>query len=136
MFKKLIEYIGKSITKDGKVSSTRVSSYFILGAIVLISIVFVSIEVVNSIIMWKTGMPYAIPGEHIAIFGMILTHHLALLGINKAAETKVEQAVQDKMKSHNQINPKDIPTKAPESPSVPDWSSNKDNEGPEDSENV
>jgi hypothetical protein len=116
MTNKIFTYIGKSITKDGKVSSTRVSSYFILGAIVLISIIFASIEVVNSIIMWKTGMPYTVPGEHIAIFGMILTHHLALLGINKAAETKVEQAVQDKMKSHNQINPKDMPTKAPDTP--------------------
>jgi len=114
IFQKIAEYIGKSILgKDGKVSSSRMSSYFILGSIILTSILFVVIELVNAIILWKTGMPYTIPSEHIVIFGMVLAHHLTLLGINKNAETKVEQAVQDKLKSLNTLNPKDIDTEAP-----------------------
>lgn len=129
IFKRITDSIGKSITgKEGKTSSTRISSYFILGSIILISLLFVAIEIVNAIMMWKTGVPYAIPGEHLAIFGMILAHHLTLLGINKTAETKVEQAKQDKMKAHNQINPRDIDL------SIPGYT--PDEEGPDDSGNV
>lgn len=118
MFIKLREYIGRSVTsKDGNTSSTRISSYFILGAITLISLVFVVIEIINAIITWKTGVTYVVPGEHIAIFGMILTHHLALLGINKTAETKIEQAKQDKEKMLS-INPKNIDTNPPGKPNV------------------
>lgn len=109
----ILSYIGKSISKDGQVSSTRIASYFILGGILTSIGIFISVEAVNAIVMWKQGLAYVIPNEHIVLFGMILAHHLTLLGINKNAETKVEQAIQDKLKSHNQINPKDIPTSFP-----------------------
>jgi hypothetical protein len=135
LFKKLVDSIGRSITgNEGKTSSTRISSYFILGAISTIAFIFVLIEVINAIIVWKTAMPYVIPGEHITIFGMILAHHLTLLGINKTAETKVEQARQDKMKSLNQLNPKDMPTEAPQYPETPKYSPGE--EGPSDSGNI
>ncbi len=113
-FERLLRYIGWSTKgKDGKTSSSRISSYFILGSILTTSLVFIVIELVNAIIVWNTGEPYVIPSEHIVIFGMILAHHLTLLGINKNAETKVEQAVQDKLKSLNELNPKDMPTDVP-----------------------
>jgi len=134
IFKKIANGIGMSTqSKEGKISSTRISSYFILGAIVLISLLFVTIEIVNAIMMWRTGVPYVIPGEHIAIFGMILTHHLALLGINKTAETKVEQAKH----AHNKINPKDMLTEAPQYPEVPNYIPDEGmDEGPSDAGNI
>jgi hypothetical protein len=134
IFKKIGNAIELSTqSKEGKTSSTRISSYFILGAIVLISLLFIAIEIVNAIIMWKNGAPYVIPGEHIAIFGMILTHHLALLGINKTAETKVEQAKQ----AHNKTNPKDMSTEVPKYPEVPDYIPDEGmDEGPSDAGNV
>lgn len=105
----LMDYIKKSVLdKKGKVSSSRLSSYAILISILLSAVVFIGIELINAIILWKSGAPYVIPSEHIVIFGMVLAHHLTLLGINKNAETKVEQAVQEKLKSLNEINPKDI----------------------------
>lgn len=112
---KLLTLMGKSVISkmDGKVSSTRLSSFYFLLAIFVYSIGFICLEVINAIVLWKTGMPYVIPSEHIVVFGMLLAHHLTLLGINKNAETKVEQAVQDKLKSLNNNNPKDIPTIPP-----------------------
>jgi len=112
---KLLSFMGKSILskKDGKPSSTRISAYYLLLAIFTFSGLFIMMEGVNAIVLWNTGKPYVIPFEHITIFGMILAHHLTLLGINKRAETKVEQAVQEKLKHLNNLNPKDIPTTPP-----------------------
>ncbi len=112
---KLLTLIADSArsTKDGKVSSTRLSAYFFLASIISFTISFISIMSTNAFILWKSGAPHIIPSEHIVIFGMLLAHHLTLLGINKNAETKVEQAVQDKLKSLNnsndktEVNPKD-----------------------------
>ena len=137
IFNKILAYIGKSITKDGKVSSTRVASYFILSGILTSIAIFASVEIVNAIVIWKQGLYYVIPNEHIVIFGMVLAHHLTLLGINKNAETKTHQATEDKLKTQNQLNPKDMSTAVPEYPETPKYI-NKDNEdeGPSDADNV
>lgn len=113
--KKIFDVIGKSIydKKDGKVSSTRVSSYFILGGILTAVVTFIGIDVANAIIAIMNKGFYEVPSNHIILYGMTLAHHLALLGINKNAEHKVDVAVQDKMKSLNQLNPKDMPTTPP-----------------------
>lgn len=106
---KILSFMGESVVskKDGKVSSTRLSAYFFLTSIISFTISFIVIMSTNAVILWKSGVPHVIPSEHIVIFGMILAHHLTLLGINKTAETKVEQAVQDKLKSLN--NSKGVP---------------------------
>src|SRR5690606_28509718 len=106
MINKILSYIGKSIydKKDGKVSSTRMASYFIMRAILLAAITFVGIDIANAIVAIMNKGFYEIPGNHIVIYGMTLTHHLTLLGINKSAEKSVEVAVQDKLKSYNQLN--------------------------------
>jgi hypothetical protein len=120
--KKIFTLIGKSIhgKKDGKVSSTRMASYFILGAILLAAVVFVGIDIANACVAIYNKGFYEIPMNHIVIYGMTLAHHLTLLGINKNHETKVEQAIQDKMKSLNELNPKDMPTDMDEGPSDAD----------------
>ena len=115
---RMLAYIGESVydKKGGKISSTRMASYFILGGILTSMLLLVGIELINAIIMWKQGLGYVIPGEHITIFGMVLAHHLTLLGINKYAERKVDVATQDTLKAHNQLNPRDMPTEVPGSP--------------------
>jgi len=114
---KTLSFMAESIlsTKDGKVSSTRLSAYFFLASIISFTLSFIVIMSTNAFIIWKSGEAHVIPSEHIVIFGMLLAHHLTLLGINKNAETKVEQAVQEKLKSLNAgINPKDISITPPE----------------------
>ncbi len=100
-FKKILSLIGKSIydKKEGKISSTRMASYFILTSILTASFIFIGIDIVNAIIAIKNKGFYEIPANHIVIYGMALAHHLTLLGINKNAEQKIEVAIQDKIKS-------------------------------------
>jgi hypothetical protein len=62
-----------------KISHTRVSSYIILGSILTNSLIFMGIEVTNAVMMYKQLKTYTVPTEHIFIFGMILSHHIALL---------------------------------------------------------
>jgi len=127
IFNKTMSYISKSITKDGKVSSTRVASYFILAGIITSISIFAGVEIVNAIVTWKEGIAYVTPNEHIVIFGMVLAHHLTLLGINKTAETKTHQATQEKLKTQNQLNPKDMSTVAPKYPETPDYMGDSEN---------
>lgn len=90
VFKKFWEYVEKSILAgiSNKVSTTRISSYLILASILTTGLVYLIIDIVNAIIKWSNGEIFIISTEDLIFFGMILAHHLALLGINKNAETK------------------------------------------------
>jgi len=90
VFKKFWEYVEKSILAgiSNKVSTTRISSYLILGSILMTGLVYLIIDIVNASIKWSNGEIFIISTEDLIFFGMILAHHLALLGINKNAETK------------------------------------------------
>jgi hypothetical protein len=90
LFKKFWEHIEKSILGgvSNKVSTTRISSYLILGSILTTTAIYLLTDIVNAIIKWYDGEIFIISKESLIFFGMILTHHLALLGINKNAETK------------------------------------------------
>lgn len=90
MFKKLFDYIKKSILDaSGKTSHSRISSYFILGSILTSTLLFITIDIGNAILYWYQGKSYVIPVEHIGIFGLILSHHLMLLGIKSNLESKI-----------------------------------------------
>ena len=99
--------------KDGKVSSTRMSSYFILGAILTAAGVFIGIDIVNAIVALYNKGFYEVPANHIVLYGMTLAHHLTLLGINKSAEKNVEVAVQDRLKSLKEMKESEIPKMPP-----------------------
>jgi len=78
----LLNLFEKSIlSPDGKESSTRISSYIILLLIILFSITFLVVFIY--LMITKN-----VSTEMVIVFGMLLTHHLALLGINKHNETK------------------------------------------------
>lgn len=90
VFRKFWEYVEKSTLGgvSNKVSTTRISSYLILGSILATGFVYLLIDIINAIIKWHKGEVFIISTEDLIFFGMILTHHLTLLGINKNAETK------------------------------------------------
>jgi len=78
----IITLFKKSIlAPDGKESSTRISAYIMLSLIVLFSISFLSVFIYMMITKDITD-------KMIIVFGMLLTHHLTLLGINKYHENK------------------------------------------------
>ena len=72
------------LDSDGKISSTRISAYIILLIIILFSISFL---IVFTYILYTKG----INNDMIIVFGMLLTHHLTLLGINKHIEKKTNK---------------------------------------------
>lgn len=84
------------LDRTGKTSSSRISSYFVLFSIILSSISFAVIEMVNAAVKWSAGDTYEIPVAHITLFGMILSHHLFLLGIVKNSKSEPSATKIDK----------------------------------------
>jgi len=113
MVKKFIQKVSDSMRgKDGEVSHTKISSYVILASIVVSSIVFLAIDVANAIVAWEAGNDYEIPIAHITIFGMILGHHLFLLGIKKASENRQTKYDTQAKVAKIQSEPTHIPPKS------------------------
>jgi len=71
--------IANSVASDNLVSSTRVQSYIILLPILIMVITFLIIEMWSFIHAIKNGVEYKLSSEIIIVFGMILSHHLAIL---------------------------------------------------------
>ena len=110
VFKKFWEYVEKSISAgiSNKVSTTRISSYLILASILTTGIVYLIIDIVNAIIKWSNGETFIISSEDLIFFGMILAHHLALLGINKNAETKQYMDFLKSSKTNKETSDKNV----------------------------
>ena len=122
---KLKELIIKSVYKNGEASSSRILAFAMTIIIFLFGLTAISIELVNAINTWSTGVQYVIPWEHITILGMWLAHQLTLLGIYKNAESepnivnemakKMENSIKDTLPKEeseemNSIKPKeDLP---------------------------
>lgn len=73
---------------NGKVSSSRISAYFILGGILTSNAIFIGIDIGNAIVKWNQNSIYEVPIDHIALFSMILAHHLVLLGLKRGSDIK------------------------------------------------
>lgn len=86
---KILEKIALSATTDKKHSSTRLQSYIVLLPILLMTIIFVIIEIWQFIHSITYGIDYNISSEIIVVFGMLLSHHLAIL-FSRTKSTKIE----------------------------------------------
>lgn len=103
----------------GKYSITRVSSYFLLATILLNSLVYIGIDIVNAIKKWsKNDGDYVIPWNHIIIFSMILTHHLILLGLKKSTDSKAMDLMPQPLQQKEE--PVEEGTLTPDSPELPE----------------
>jgi hypothetical protein len=82
--------VKKACGKNSEVSSTRLTSFIITGMIILFCFYFLGIGTYIIIATSNAGVPLSvnIPNEMVIVFGSLLTHQLALLGINKYNETK------------------------------------------------
>lgn len=89
-FKKVREAIKESSTSDNKLSSTRLSAYAILVAVILIVLVGLGVEITSAIVALNGTGSYNLSNEFVIILASLLAHHLTLLGINKHNETKVK----------------------------------------------
>jgi hypothetical protein len=76
---KILSKIASSSIQGNATSTPRVQSYIILVPILLMSTIFMGFEVSHLIYCLYTAKDYAISAEIIIIFGMLLSHHLALI---------------------------------------------------------
>ena len=91
LFKSIFSTIYKSVDgSSNTVSSVRVQSYLLLLPILLMSFCFIGIEVWSFLHSKKTGGIYHISNEIIVVFGMVLSHHLALLFNRNKAQSIAE----------------------------------------------
>jgi hypothetical protein len=78
-FKGTFAKISDSIGEHTETSSVRLQSYLVLIPIILMVIVFLMIEIWAFIHAAYIGADYVLSSEIIVVFGMVLSHHLALL---------------------------------------------------------
>jgi undecaprenyl pyrophosphate phosphatase UppP len=83
---KILNIIKISCEKNNSVSSTRIIAYIITVLVIIITILSLGAGIYIAI------STKVIPNEIVIILGMLLTHQLTLLGINKYHETKQKVA--------------------------------------------
>lgn len=88
-FSSINRLIVRSVTTD-EVSATRISSYLILAPIQLMILVVVLIELFEFGHSIWTGHPYVLSNEFIITFGMVLSHHLAILFSRSKSQSRAE----------------------------------------------
>jgi hypothetical protein len=118
LFNGLWTKIAQSVVDHlGKVSQVRIQSYFILLEILITGLFFLCIEAANAYLsIWVKGEPYSPTTESIWIFGMVLAHHLVMLGLKKGAESTPfpsfdkKEANKIKQNKNNQYNNEEDPT--------------------------
>lgn len=77
---KILMKIAESVDTHGNtISSVRLQSYLILLPILMMVLVFLTIEIWSFVHAIKHGVPYRLSSEIIIVFGMMLSHHLAIL---------------------------------------------------------
>ena len=86
---KILNVIRLSTSLKEKIySTTRVSSYIILLAIIWMTCYFI----IAGLYILIVDKAQDIPNSLLVIYGMLLAHHLTLLGINKYHENKNPKA--------------------------------------------
>lgn len=135
MWKYLKETIDKSILNPwGGISSARFSSYFILILIIIGSLILFGIELYSAYISLSTTGKYEISGNIVVVLTILLSQQLALLGINKALETKQlkNEGVKTEpvipvvpTRSNNIVTPTDVKTDTNPQTDGPDFETNK-----------
>lgn len=80
MIGKMMNKVSQSLDgTNNLVSTNRIQSYFLVASVLVMILSIICIEVTNAVIAWNTSKPYSISNEFIIAFGMVLSHHLAIL---------------------------------------------------------
>lgn len=78
----ILRFIKKSCERNNNVSSTRIIAYIITVLIITMTIFSLGAGIYIAL------TTKVVPNEVVIILGMLLTHQLTLLGLNKHQETK------------------------------------------------
>lgn len=99
ILKNLFEKIGFSVLEGNKHSSARLQSYIVLIPILLMTLIFIGFEITTFGICIYSGTVYKISSEIIVVFGMLLSHHLAVLFSRKKSQSIEEIKGTDSVES-------------------------------------
>lgn len=88
-FASINRLIVKSVSTD-EVSATRLSSFMVLAPIQLMIIVIILIELFEFFHSIYIGKDYVLSNEFIITFGMVLSHHLAILFSRSKSQSREE----------------------------------------------
>lgn len=99
-----------SMSLDGTnnlISTNRIQSYFLVASVLIMILSIICIEVTNAVIAWNTSKSYSISNEFIIAFGMVLSHHLAILfNRNKPKDVVETNVVETNTASKDESLPK------------------------------
>lgn len=98
LIKKFLSHVSKSIEAGNPVSTPRFQSWIILTAILFQVLMFTIFEILSFIVAIKTGIPYTISADNIVIFGMLLSHQLALVFARSKSQSIKEIKGEDNTK--------------------------------------
>jgi uncharacterized oligopeptide transporter (OPT) family protein len=85
---KILMKIAESVDTQGNaISSVRLQSYIILFPILMMVLVFLIIEIWSFAHAIQHGDEYKLSSEIIIVFGMMLSHHLAILFSRSKSQT-------------------------------------------------
>ena len=104
--KKIMARINQSTIGDNNVSSVRIQSYIILLPILIMTAIFLIIEIWDFIYTISSKGDYTISTEIIVIFGMLLSHHLAVMFSRKNS-----QSISDLTGNNNPLNESKVTNK-------------------------
>jgi len=86
-FTKILSKISFSVLENDPHSTHRIQSYIVLIPILCMCTIFSAIEIWAFLHTINCGEDYHISNEIILIFGMILSHHLAVLFSRKKSQS-------------------------------------------------
>jgi len=107
------------------VSSVRVQSYLVLLPVILMVLVFLIIEIWSFIHAIRSDGDYKLSSEIIIVFGMMLSHHLAVL-FSRTRSQSIKEITGGSVES----------LKAPETPVVPEPDTKKPDKEEDFSDNI
>lgn len=79
LFNTIFNKISHSVDTSNSVSTSRVQTYMIIVPIIIMVFTFLIIEMWSFIHAIKVDKEYRLSNEIIVVFGMVLSHHLAIL---------------------------------------------------------
>lgn len=89
-FKVLFDKINLSILSNNNTSSSRLQGYLVLVPILVMCYTFLGIEITSFIIAMVHGKTYVLSSEIVIVFGMMLSHHLALVFSKRKSAKNVD----------------------------------------------
>lgn len=102
LLQKILHKISLSTHQGKKVSTSRVQSFIILIPILVFSFSYLIFGYISFIFSLYKGIPFVISTESIVIFGMLLSHHLALVFSRRSSQS-IEEIKGQKKDSIDEI---------------------------------